>query len=103
MKSKKFNIKHHSFIIFISISIFLQLNSIFLLLLYPSHPQCHLSHALLSFSELMLLSLSCAVFIDLHKKLTSSKLHLNLQQIRYHLNEMKRNYNCLSIPFTNRV
>ena len=47
----------------------------------------------------MLLSLSYVVFIELHKKLNSLKLHLNLQQIRHHLNEMKRNYNCLSIPF----
>lgn len=30
MRSKKFDIKHHGFIIFISISISLQLNSIFL-------------------------------------------------------------------------
>ena len=50
-------------------------------------------------SSKMLLSLSYVVFIELHKKLTSLKLHLNLQQIRHHLNEMKRNYNCLSIPF----
>ena len=50
-------------------------------------------------SSKMLLSLSYVVFIELHKKLTSLKLYLNLQQIRHHLNEMKRNYNCLSIPF----
>ena len=46
----------------------------------------------MSFSELMLWSLSyVVVFVEL--KLTSSKLHLNLQQIRHHLNGMKRNYN----------
>ena len=50
-------------------------------------------------SSKMLLSLSYVVFIELLKKLISLKLHLNLQQVRHHLNEMKRNYNCLSIPF----
>ena len=53
-------------------------------------------------SSKMLLSLSYVVY-ELPKKMTSLKLHLNLQQIRHHLNEMKRNYNCLSIPFSNRV
>ena len=50
-------------------------------------------------SSKMLLSLSHVVFIELHKTLTFLKLHPNLQKIRHHLNEMKRNYNCLSIPF----
>ena len=50
-------------------------------------------------SSNMLLSLSYVVFIELHKTLTSLKLHPILQKIRHHLNEIKRNYNCLSIAF----
>ena len=53
----------------------------------------------MSLSKLMLWSLSYVVFIEVHKKPTSSKLRLNLQQIRHHLNGMRRNHNCLSIPF----